>query len=260
MSSSIKYDWSIPLFFSGYLTLASFVLDPFIFLSSFNPEISYPFIFIASLSLSWSLKKLSKSAFQSAYGQLIIVAGIFTISIICGTIIWLLNGAFFIDPLLYFNTFLILPILPASVYTLWLMYFYLTTRVKVSFESQERADFSFQKLLRIENNQNQLILESSIDRIIAFEANDNYVHTYLLNDDGQVDRTMHRISLKKITELLEQQNVQFHRVHKSYLINPHFILQLKGKSQAYRVELKHLQMEIPVSRSFDVKLIHNNSD
>lgn len=137
------------------------------------------------------------------------------------------------------------------------MYFDLSKRVAISAENQETKDQYFQKVFHIKNNREQLVLETPIKCIIAFEANDNYVNIYHLLPEGDVAKVMHRISLKKITDLLTQIDVEFFRVHKSYLINPDFIQKVKGKSQAYRIEMSHLPMEVPVSRTFDISLIKN---
>ncbi len=250
-----KYHLLIATLYSVYFALATFALNPFVFLPNHTPWITYPIIFIISFLLSWSLIKLFSKTFPNAFWHLLIVGCIFSISLVSGITIGFLNDSTNVDLLLYYNSFLILPILPASIYILWLMYFDLSKRVVISTENHETTDHSFQKLFRITNSRNEILLESPIEKIIAFEANDNYVNTYHLNADGSVDKMMHRISLKKITELLDQIDVEFHRVHKSYLINPEYIQKLKGKSQAYRIELTYLSIEVPVSRTFDVKLI-----
>ncbi|MDG1334015.1 MAG: LytTR family DNA-binding domain-containing protein [Crocinitomicaceae bacterium] len=250
-----KYRLWVAAVYSAYFTLATFVLNPFVFLENHDPLITYPLIFAFSFLASLSLIKLTAKSFATSISHLLVIASLFVISISCGMLVWLLNDSAETDLLLYYNSFLILPVLPASVYILWLVYFDLSTRFVVSTENQQMTDDSVQKMFRITNNQNQVILESPIERIIAFEANDNYVHTYHLTSDGSVEKMMHRISLKKITELLDQIDTHFHRVHKSYLVNPEFVQKVKGKSQAYRLQLIHLSIEVPVSRTFDIKSI-----
>ena len=243
-----------------YFSLALLTLNPFVFLSSHNPWITYPSIIAVTFIGIWGLIKFFERPTPSALGHLIFIGSVFALSLVSGTLIWLVNGTNESDTFLYFYSFLIVPILPVSIYILWLMYFDLSKRVSVSTEHQQTPDNSVQKLFRITNNKDQVILESPIERIIAFEANDNYVNTYHLLDDGSVDRVMYRISLKKITELLSQIDSEFLRVHKSYLINPQFIEKIKGKSQAYRIELTHLSTDIPVSRTFDVSSIQTKEN
>ena len=136
-----------------------------------------------------------------------------------------------------------------------LIYSDLRARAIVSTENRENTDQSIDKLFRITNDRDQVVLEIPINQIITFEANDNYVITHHLLNNESLDKSMHRISMKKITELLSQIDVKFLRVHKSFLVNPEYIKKLKGKSQAYRIELSYLPIEVPVSRSFDVQLI-----
>jgi len=88
-----------------------------------------------------------------------------------------------------------------------------------------------------------------------FEANDNYSNIYYLNENGEIDKQIERLSLKKIENLIEKYDKSFHRVHKSYLLNSDFLLSIKGRSQAYKLELKHVKKLIPVSRKFDINIL-----
>lgn len=260
MSIPTKYHLWVATLFSVYFVLVVFALDPFVFLENHNPWLTYPLIFGTSFLTGFGLLKLVGGFFKRLPQHLAIICGIFIISLVCGGLIFFLNDSTNVDLILYYNTFLIAPILPTSVYVLWLMYFDLSKRVIVSTESKETEEQSVQKLFRITNSKNEVVLECPIENIIAFEANDNYVNTYHLGEGDSVSRMMHRISLKKITELLAQINIEFHRVHKSYLINPEFVHQLKGKSQSYRIVMTHLPIEVPVSRTFDIKLIQTKKN
>lgn len=104
----------------------------------------------------------------------------------------------------------------------------------------------------IKNNKGNGQLEINISNIICFEANDNYVITHFLTDDDKKVRSMDRISLKKVSESLDELGVCFERVHKSFLINPKYVTEIKGRAQAYKLTLNHLEIEIPVSRKYDI--------
>lgn len=185
------------------------------------------------------------------------VAAIYTIPLVSGSTLLLIYSAAKNELFLYLSTFLILPILPVAIYILWLIYSDLQARVLITTENRENSDLSVEKLFRINNDKNQVVLEIPIKRILSCEANDNYVITYYMNEVNKVDKAMHRISLKKITELLTKMDVEFMRVHKSFLVNPDFIVALHGKAQSYRVEVQHLSKTVPISRSFDVVQIKN---
>ncbi|MCR9172076.1 MAG: tetratricopeptide repeat protein [bacterium] len=106
----------------------------------------------------------------------------------------------------------------------------------------------------LKNNSGKIVLEIEADRVISFEANDNYVITYYLSNDNTLQKSMERTSLKKIEALIEG-NSNFYRVHKSYVINKKHLLSVGGKSQAYKINMQFLKEPIPVSRSFDINQI-----
>jgi hypothetical protein len=105
----------------------------------------------------------------------------------------------------------------------------------------------------LENENGKILLDIPIKNIICFEANDNYVVTYYLDREERLKKSMERISLKKIEEIVEGLNVDnFTRVHKSYLINKSFLEEIKGKAQAHKLKLYHLELLIPVSRAYPI--------
>ena len=50
------------------------------------------------------------------------------------------------------------------------------------------------------NENGKVLLDVKTNKIICFEANDNYAVTYYINDKDEVKKSMERISLKKIIE------------------------------------------------------------
>jgi len=105
---------------------------------------------------------------------------------------------------------------------------------------------------KLKNDKGRVLVDIELKNILCFEANDNYVNIYHLLEDGSIKKSMQRISLKKVEEILNELDVIFKRVHKSYLINPAQIDKIGGKAQAYRVTLKQFDKEIPVSRNFNI--------
>jgi hypothetical protein len=123
---------------------------------------------------------------------------------------------------------------------------------EVAVEPQESNEIHF----ILENESGKVLLNVLIENIICFEANDNYVVTYYLNKQNELKKSMERISLKKIEEILDKLGVTtFSRVHKSYLIHQLFIEEIKGKAQAQKIKLNHLELLIPVSRTFQVSTL-----
>lgn len=161
--------------------------------------------------------------------------------------------------LIYISSFIIASFLPTLIF---LFYFiFKETQQKfaklgnVSLKSDTNSTEENDKLFHLENANGRLLLEVSISKIICFEANDNYVVTYYLKNENDLAKSMERISLKKIEEMLQVEEVSFYRVHKSYLINPLYVDEVKGRAQAYKIKMKHFGTLVPVSRSYDINLI-----
>lgn len=104
----------------------------------------------------------------------------------------------------------------------------------------------------LKNDSGKVLLNTTMNKIICFEANDNYVITHYLNKDNELQKSMERASLKKIEELLGKDNSSFYRVHKSHIVNKNHVRLVEGKSQAYKIRMDYLDTTVPVSRSFDI--------
>jgi DNA-binding LytR/AlgR family response regulator len=151
---------------------------------------------------------------------------------------------------------LITSFLPTLIFLLYLIFIETKEKFSIATFGQNDSDDGSQKTFRLENTNGKLLLEVEIGKIICFEANDNYVVTYFLRHDDELSKSMERISLKKIEEMIENEGIKFERVHKSYLINPLFFDEVKGRSQAYKIKMKHFKQLIPVSRSYDVSIFN----
>jgi len=127
---------------------------------------------------------------------------------------------------------------------------------EVPTEKETEQVISEEKRFVLTNENGKILLDVDASKIICFEANDNYAVTYYLNSNNEMKKSMERISLRKIEEILKSINaIQFLRVHKSYLINNYYVDELKGKAQAYKVQMKNLQFLVPVSRSFKISTL-----
>ncbi len=247
----------IALSYSIYSLVLLAILNPFVFLKNGANVLDYVLIILSTFALTYLLIRSIPSQSKRNAHHVMFVIGLYAIPLLNGCFIYLLNSqleaaATFI---LYVSSFLILPILPIAVYILWLLFEDLQARVTVTAENRESSDQITKKVFNILNDKGILIKEIPLSAIIAFEAMDNYVITYYLDETETLRREMHRISLKKISELIGEISEDFLRVHKSHLVNPAYIVALRGKSQAYRIQLKHLDGLIPVSRTFSVDVI-----
>jgi len=152
--------------------------------------------------------------------------------------------------LLYLSSFVIVALLPMSIATLWLIFDELKNKISISGEIKEEV-----QQIKLISDKGKILAELNPKKVICFEANDNYVVVYFLNDKNELVKLMERISLKRINTIADELNISFERVHKSYLINPAFIRKVAGKSQAHRIHMEHLEEPIPVSRNFDIREI-----
>lgn len=136
---------------------------------------------------------------------------------------------------------------------LWIIYDDIKNKVQISSGEEESESTTVDRpIFKLTNEKGKTLIEVNLDLVICFEASDNYVVVYYLDESNEVQKSLQRISLKKVEEDLKNLDVLFKRIHKSYLINPSMIEKVAGKAQAYRVELKHLDKEVPVSRNFRI--------
>lgn len=118
--------------------------------------------------------------------------------------------------------------------------------------SEERGE-PLPNNLQIHSSSGELALQVQMENLICIEAADNYCKFQYMQE-GQRKTKIVRTSMKAVEELLEGLH-DFHRCHRSFIINAHYIQKLEGPSQAQRLVLKHLDDPIPVSRSFNPQSI-----
>jgi ABC-type multidrug transport system fused ATPase/permease subunit len=153
---------------------------------------------------------------------------------------------------------LIASLLPVLL-ILWDIYIhYLSSQVRLTIEklTREVGENNEQtetvEMFTLRNKSDKEIFSKSFASILFFEANDNYTNIHFLSEDKEVKKYMERLSLKKIEELIDEYSKPFFRVHKSFIINPKYLEEIRGKSQAYKLKLANKDRTIPVSRNFDV--------
>lgn len=100
-------------------------------------------------------------------------------------------------------------------------------------------------------NQNEEF-ELEANRLIAFEANDNYVNISFLDDQNQHQKKVFRSTLKSIAQQLANQS-NFLKIHRSVIINTELIDDLLGNSQSRKVRMKYGGLTFPVSRNIRIE-------
>jgi len=101
------------------------------------------------------------------------------------------------------------------------------------------------------NNKNFIKLISS--QLIAIEANGNYINVYY-EEEVNVKKEMLRNTLKKIGDVINE-NINFVRCHKSYIVNLSKLKRVSGNAQGYKLIYNNLDFEIPVSRNLSKQIL-----
>jgi hypothetical protein len=238
--------------FMCYSVLLTAMVNPFAFLS-------IPFVyalvlmafgaaflmFTAVFLFSFKLKRLTKR--QATYLG-IVLGGLLT-----PMLLWMFfgNGSYsFITFFWSFSVFVVFALL--VVYTIEFLQD-LKSKVNVKTMSvDESQHITSDDRFVLENEQGKVLLDVPLQSIICFEANDNYVTTYYLDEEGTLKKSFERFALKQIEAILANFSLEFLRVHRSYIVNAEKVIKVSGKSQAYKLHVSHFDKEIPVSRSVDV--------
>lgn len=237
------------LFMNEKKELFSFYLTLFISISGINIFFNVLLIkFISSFSAARIIRML-----------------VYLFSIVLS--VYLVLPYYFMEENLIFIGFalFIASLLPIII-LLWDLYVqYLSSQMKLTIESLTRTSDSgneskTDEALILRNKSGKVIFSSDFSSILFFEANDNYVCIYYLSSEDSLKKHMERLSLKIIETLIDEYSKPFYRVHKSYIINPEFLAEIKGRSQAYRLKLDKVEKLIPVSRNFDIDQLSGKLD
>jgi hypothetical protein len=103
------------------------------------------------------------------------------------------------------------------------------------------------RLVITSENMNQK-LETQASNLICIESEGNYVNTWYI-EEGKIVRLMIRNTLKNVESQIDKTDILF-KCHRAFIINLSYIDKVKGNSQGYRLLVKHLDKEIPVSRNY----------
>lgn len=231
-----------------YFALASLVLNPFTFIES-DPWISSLLVFLGAFIWLTLFGFLLAKTHEPRTRRLLLLVYLILASLLSACGPWLLLSQDSSTLLLYLSSFVISALLPIVVCVLWFIFDDLQSKITVTSSASAEEKLPVLKLV---NDKGKVLFKVDLHKVLCFEANDNYVVTYYVDEKNGLSKTMERVSLKHINEIVEGMQVDFARVHKSYLVNPKFVRQVEGKSQAYRLRLEYLEKAIPVSRNFDV--------
>lgn len=109
-------------------------------------------------------------------------------------------------------------------------------------------------MLVADNGKDKLELELS--DLIYIESAGNYIEAYYYNDknnDKKISKMLLRGTIKRI-EKETQQHTSLIKCHRAFIVNLDHVESMKGNSQELRLQLKNVDIEIPVSRNNSQKM------
>jgi hypothetical protein len=258
MLETLKNRILIAFSYGVYTALIVFFFSSLTFVASTSNSIIIYFTLIAIVSLvelgllEWVRRRIS----NNKSNRTLFVLSFHLAGIVSSFIIWVLFHSAQSSLFLFMTTFLVGALLPTMIVILYFIFNVAKSKIGHSPDSVENKNETIkEEMFCLENEAGKLLLKIPVNQLICFEANDNYVIIYYLDKNNSLKKLMERFSLKKMEEILFLENLKFERVHKSFLINPNFLIAISGKAQAYKLELQGLENLIPVSRSYSINLL-----
>jgi tetratricopeptide (TPR) repeat protein len=159
-----------------------------------------------------------------------------------------------LDVLLYIVIFSFIPLLLIFISEERIQYAHYMENIQIEPVNALDNKTDEEKLITLETDSatGKILLRQS--DLICFEASDNYTAVYFLKDE-KIKKELYRTTLKMIElQIYDYQNII--RCHKSYIINIDFLKKITGNAQGFKMHLRNLDFEIPVSRNFPKQLLN----
>lgn len=109
------------------------------------------------------------------------------------------------------------------------------------------SDLPFNSLLRIEDENDKLVLSLALDTILFAKSESNYIAVHYL-EGNTLKKKLVRSSLKKLES--EINNPQFFRTHRSYMVNLNKITAVNPTKKGHELVLSDGDHKVPVSSSY----------
>lgn len=240
--------------YATYCVIMCLLFTPFSLLSSFYIPIGYVLMIIIPFASLWMVLRSISTVDSKIKNTWILVLTFFASPLCVGVLSLLIGNGSELGVIIFLSSFLVMPILPVILFVIWTVFEDLKSKVIVASDQNSHEEIGSTKKFPFPSDGGGFS-EMELTRIIAFEANDNYVNIYFLNERDELMKIMQRMSMRRAEGMLSELNAGFFRVHKSYIVNPLYLKEIKGRAQAYKLEMYHLVDQISVSRSFNVDLL-----
>ncbi len=259
MSVSKGNSGLISLLLSVYVCLCIFFLRSYRFAEDLDSILVFFSLNLLSiLILEYTTLRVLTGLFGKRKSYLLYVAtSFFLVPSLTTMLLFFLFSKNWDNWVIYLSSVLVSVFFPTLLAVLYFLFKQTKERI-LQLEPVSKHDNKNQKtdkMFQLINENGKILLDVPMDHIICYEANDNYVITHYLNKNNDLKKSMDRVSLKKIEDMIVDGGDDFVRVHKSYIINKIFLEEVKGRSQAYKLKLRHFDSLVPVSRSFDIELL-----
>lgn len=247
MTKSRNIQVLVSIGMGAYLLLVSLLFDPFFLIQDISTSWTYLFLPFSCTILTFALLALSDRIKNSSQKKSVFLSAFVLPILIPAISIWLLNESIHNSFFLYLSSFFIAA-LPVFAFAIMLQLINPDKNKSLNQPSSTSGEVIFS----FPNKKGFGTSEVAHSKIICFEANDNYVIAHYFDSENQLQNSMTRSSLKTVESDLNEKEHSFKRVHKSYLVNHDYIVEITGKSQARRLKMKGLNNVLPVSRSFNI--------
>lgn len=200
--------------------------------------IVYTLVYSVSLRFNWNQNHLLNAAKHVIFAC--VSAGVVFLIIP-------INSNFYIA---YFSGFLIVGVVFSSfdfVLSALEELVVLRSNPSVSVANTIEKEHRFQ----LKNTKGKTTFDQQTDHIVCFEANDNYLTIYYMENE-LCKKTTERLAISKAEEMIQLVSNDFLRVHKSFIVNKNHVQSIQGKAQNHRLKVHGLSEEIPVSRRLNV--------
>jgi hypothetical protein len=184
----------------------------------------------------------------------------FVIGICCSLLIYALNYHPSRDLLTILGTFYVSTLMYGSFSIVVATFVIREYMLKQNLQSAIHANQELERIRSIRVSQNAeanpatVVIRSETSETAEFhlpdllfiEADDNYATLHWRSDKG-LEKKMLRVNLKSIETQLN--NAYIIRCHRSYIVNINAITHVRGNANGYKLDLRHTDVTIPVSRS-----------
>ncbi len=101
------------------------------------------------------------------------------------------------------------------------------------------------------------------DNILLISAADNYIKIYYTSENGSVQSSLKRLTMKNAEDILCSNDSRFFRCHRTFIIRIDKVEHITGNAQGYKLNITGIDFVVPVSRSLNNiladKLKHRNN-